>query len=343
MKLRAEQLEKQLAQQIAPVYLLSGDETLLVQECADIVRAGCRKQGFNERQVFHVDAKFDWQIIVSEISAMSLFADKKLIELRLPTGKPGDAGSAALEYYCQNPNPETTLLIICGKLESSSTRSKWHKAVDAVGATIPIWPIELNQLPRWIEQRLRSRGLTASNDAIQLLAERVQGNLLACAQEIEKLALYFDNEEGGPKQIDLETVAAAVGDNARYDVFGLADQALSGQTAACLKALAGLRGEGQEPPVILWALTKEIRVLYRCAEFIEQGQHPDQAIDSAGVWEKRKPLLRQAVQRMSRAYVSKLLILAQQVDAAIKGAAPDDPWVLLDRLVLRLSQRPVRR
>ncbi|HSB97817.1 MAG TPA: DNA polymerase III subunit delta [Spongiibacteraceae bacterium] len=338
MKLRAEQLEKHLAQQIAPVYLLSGDEILLTQECADTIRAGCRAQGFSERQVFHVDAKFDWQIIVNEISAMSLFADKKLIELRLPTGKPGDAGSAALEYYCQHPNSDTVLMIICGKLESSSTRSKWYKAVDAAGVTVPVWPVEFNQLPRWIEQRLRSRGLAASPEAIQLLAERVQGNLLACAQEIEKLTLYTDE-----KFIDVDTIATVVGDSARYDVFGLADQALAGQTAACLRALAGLRGEGQEPPVILWALTKELRVLYRCTEFIEQGQHPDQAIDSAGVWEKRKPLVRQAVQRMSRIYVSKLITLAQQVDAAIKGAAPDDPWVLLDRLVLRLSQRPARR
>jgi DNA polymerase-3 subunit delta len=202
-----------------------------------------------------------------------------------------------------------------------------------------VWPIEPAQLPRWIEQRLRQLGLTASPDAIQLLAERVQGNLLACAQEIEKLALYTD-----ASHIDLDVVAAAVADSARYDVFGMADQALAGQTAGALRALAGLRGEGEEPPVILWALTKELRILYRCSEFVEQGLSPDRAIDSAGVWEKRKPLVRQALQRVSRAYVTKLLTLAQQVDAAIKGAAPDDPWLLLDRLVLNLGRgRQARR
>jgi DNA polymerase-3 subunit delta len=333
MRLRPEQVQKQIAQQLAPVYLLSGEEILLVQECADVIRAGCRAQGFNERQVFHVDARFDWQIVIDEISAMSLFADKKLIELRLPTGKPGDAGGAALEHYCQNPNSDTVLLVICDKLDSSTTRTKWYKAIETHGVVVPVWPIEPAQLPRWIEQRLRQRGLSASPDAIQLLAERVQGNLLACAQEIEKLALYTD-----ATHIDLDVVAAAVADSARYDVFGMADQALAGQTAGALRALAGLRGEGEEPPVILWALTKELRILYRCSEFVEQGLSPDRAIDSAGVWEKRKPLVRQALQRMSRSYVTKLLTLAQQVDAAIKGAAPDDPWLLLDRLVLRLGQ-----
>jgi DNA polymerase III subunit delta len=333
MRLRPEQLARQLAQQIAPIYLLSGEETLLVQECADAIRAACRGSGFSERQVFHVDARFDWQLVVDEISAMSLFADRKLIELRLPTGKPGDAGGAALEHFCQNPNPDTVLLIICDKLDSSSTRTKWYKAVEAAGAAIAVWPIDAAQLPRWIEQRLRQRNLTASPDAIQLLAERVQGNLLACAQEIEKLALYTETSH-----IDLGIVEAAVADSARYDVFGLADQVLAGQTAAALRALAGLRGEGEEPPVILWALTKELRTLYRCTELVEQGLSADRAIDSAGVWEKRKPLIRQALQRVSRAYVQKLLALAQQVDAAIKGAAPDDPWLLLDRLVLNLGQ-----
>lgn len=339
MRLRPEQLQKHLAQQIAPVYLLSGDETLLVQECADAIRAACRAQGFSERQVFHVDAKFDWQIVVQEISAMSLFADRKLIELRLPTGKPGDAGGAAIEEFCQHPNADTVLLIICGKVESSSTRTKWYKAVDSAGATVPVWPVEPAQLPRWIEQRLRASGLSATPDAIQLLAERVQGNLLACAQEIEKLALYTENTH-----IDADAVAAAVADSARYDVFGMTDQALAGQTAPALRALAGLRGEGEEPPAILWVLTKELHVLYRCAEFVEQGQSADRAIDSAGVWEKRKPVVRQALQRMSRPYVTKLLTLAQQVDAAIKGAGADDPWLLLERLVLRLSQpRQARR
>lgn len=328
MRLRADQIEKHAAQSLAPIYLISGDETLLVQECADAIRSACRKHGFSERQVFHVDNSFDWQTLLDETAAMSLFADKKLIELRMPNGKPGDAGTTALESYCTNTNPDTVVLVICNKLDNSAARAKWHKAVDACGVTIPIWPIEPQQLPRWIEQRLRSRGISADNDAIQILAERVQGNLLACAQEIEKLQLYTD-----AKVIDAHIVNATVADNARFDIFNLADQALLGNAAQALRALAGLRGEGEEPPVILWALTKELRALHKCAEAIEQGQAIDRALDSAGVWDKRKPFVRAAVQRLSRKRIENLLRLSQQIDSAVKGSG-DNAWLLLDRLLI---------
>ncbi|MDB6063253.1 MAG: polymerase subunit delta [Verrucomicrobiaceae bacterium] len=333
MRLRADQLEKNIAQALAPIYLISGDEPLLVQECADTLRAACRKQGFSERQVFHIDNSFDWNTLLNETSAMSLFADKKLIELRMPNGKPGDAGTGALEHYCASTNADTVLMILCNKLDSSAARAKWHKAVDACGVTIPLWPIEPAQLPRWIEQRLRSKGLSATPDAIALLAERVQGNLLACVQEIEKLQLYTD-----ATHFDVETVELTVADSARYDVFTTIDQLLLGQTANALRALAGLRGEGEEPPVILWALTKELRTVYKCTELIEQGQTIDRAIDSAGVWDKRKPLIRAALQRLSRTKTAKLLRLAQKIDAAVKGAAPDNPWILMDRLAVGISK-----
>ncbi len=336
MRLRADQIEKHAAQALAPVYLISGDETLLVQECADSVRAACRQHGFSERQVFHVDNSFDWQTLLDETAAMSLFADKKLIELRMPNGKPGDAGTAALESYCANTNPDTVVLIICNKLDSSAARAKWHKAIDATGVTVPIWPIEAQQLPRWIEQRLRQRGLSADNDAIQILAERVQGNLLACAQEIEKLLLYTD-----AKVIDAAIVNATVADSARYDIFNLADHVLLGNATQALRALAGLRGEGEEPPVILWALTKELRTLHKCAEAIEQGQTIDRALDTGGVWDKRKPMMRAAVQRLSRKRIENLLRVSQQIDAAIKGSG-DNPWLLLDRLLLGFSGSSAR-
>ncbi|MFT3929637.1 MAG: DNA polymerase III subunit delta [Spongiibacteraceae bacterium] len=331
MRLRADQIEKHAAQSLAPIYLISGDETLLVQECADAIRAACRKHGFSERQVFHVDNSFDWQTLLDETAAMSLFADKKLIELRMPNGKPGDAGTAALETYCANTNPDTVVMIVCNKLDSSAARAKWHKAVDACGVTIPIWPIEAQQLPRWIEQRLRSRGISADNDAVQILAERVQGNLLACAQEIEKLLLYTD-----AKVIDANIVNATVADNARFDIFNLADQALLGNATQALRALAGLRGEGEEPPVILWALMKELRTLHKCAEAIEQGQSIDRALDAGGVWDKRKPFTRAAVQRLSRKRIENLLRLSQRIDSAVKGSG-DDPWILLDRLLIGMG------
>ena len=333
MRLRAEQLEKHLEKPLAPVYLISGDETLLVQEAADQVRKACRKQGFTERQIYHIDNSFDWQIFLNEISALSLFSDRKLIELRMPTGKPGDAGTQAIEQYCQQRADDLVLLILCEKLDSSAARAKWHKAVDGTGITIPIWPVDTQQLPRWIEQRLRSRGLSATPDAVQLLAERVQGNLLACAQEIEKLLLSSEN-----KNVDVETIASVVADSARFDAFALAEDALSGKAAAGLRALNGLRGEGTEPPVILWVLTKELRTLYRCAEQIEQGNGIDRVLDGAGVWDRRKPLVRQALQRLSRVQLATLLQLAQRTDAAIKGGAGDNPWLLLDQLIIGMTR-----
>jgi DNA polymerase-3 subunit delta len=334
MQLRPEQLAKHLTQTLAPVYLISGGEPLLAQECADALRAACRQQNFSERQVFHVDNGFDWQQLVAETSALSLFAERKLIELRLPSGKPGDAGSQALDHYCKHISTDTVLMILCEKLESSATRSKWYKAVDAAGVTITVWPVAPAQLPRWIEQRLRSRGLSASTDAVQLLAERVQGNLLAAAQEIEKLQLY-----AGDHPIDVETIANTVADSARFDTFGMAEQALSGQAAPALRALNGLRGEGVEPPMILWVLVKELRTLYRCAEQIEQGSSIDRAMDGAGVWDRRKPLIKQALQRLPLRLLAELLQLAQRTDAAVKGGNADDPWQLLDRLVVGLSRR----
>ena len=331
MRLRPEQLEKQLAQQLAPVYLISGEEPLQAQECADSVRRACRKQGFGERMVFHVDPGFDWQQLLGEVSALSLFAERKLIELRMPSGKPGDAGAQALDHYCRHTSADTVLLILCEKVDA---RAKWYKAIDAAGITVPVWPVDAAQLPRWIEQRLRARGLSASPEAVQILADRVQGNLLACAQEIEKLQLYADS-----KQIDAETVAATVADSARFDVFGMADQVLAGHGAAGLRALSGLRGEAEEPLGILWVLTKELRTLYRCAEQLEQGLPVDRALESAGVWEKRKPLVRAALQRLRKPRLAQLLGIAQAVDAAAKGASKDDPWQLLDQLVLGMSQR----
>lgn len=337
MRLRPDQLEKNLERQFAPVYLISGDETLLVQESADSIRKHCRKQGFSERQVFHIDNGFDWQNFVNEISALSLFADKKLIELRMPTGKPGDVGTKAIEQFCEQKPGDIVLLILCDKLDGSAARAKWHKAVDAAGVTIPIWPVDAQQLPRWIEQRLRSRGLSATPDAVQLLADRVQGNLLAAAQEIEKLRLHVDTTTVDAAPIDVTTIAAVVADNARFDAFALAEDALAGRTTQCLRALAGLRGEGIEPPVILWVLTKELRTLYRCAEQMAQGLNADRAIDGAGVWERRKPLLKQALQRLNQARLGALLQTAQQIDAAIKGGAADNPWLLLDQLILGLT------
>src|SRR5690606_34729471 len=217
-KLRPEQLGAALAKQLAPIYLVSGDEPLLIQESCDQIRAAARKNGFSERELYHVETSFDWNQLLSAANSLSLFAEKKIIELRMPSGKPGDKGGKILQEYAESPAPDNLLLIITEKLDGAVQKSKWFKAVESFGQHIQVWPVTAAQLPRWIGLRLQSAGLRADSDAIDLLVSRIEGNLLAAVQEIEKLKLLADNNH-----INYELMASVVADSARYDVFGLAD------------------------------------------------------------------------------------------------------------------------
>ncbi|MCF5632714.1 DNA polymerase III subunit delta, partial [Pseudomonas syringae] len=278
MKLAPAQLGKHLQGTLAPVYVISGDDPLLCQEAADAIRAAARQQGFDERQVFSADASFDWGTLLQAGASMSLFAERRLLELRLPSGKPGDKGAAALMEYCARPAEDTLLLISLPKLDGSAQKTKWGKALIEGAQTqfVQIWPVDIGQLPQWIRQRLSQAGLAATQDAVELIAARVEGNLLAAAQEIEKLKLMA--EEG---QITVETVQAAVADSARFDVFGLTDAVLNGEAAHALRMLEGLRGEGVETPVILWALTRELRALANMSQQFSQGVPLDKIFSSA--------------------------------------------------------------
>ncbi len=331
MRLRADQLEADLRRELRPVYLVSGDETLLVQESADAIRAAARARGFGERLILHADAQFDWQQLIAAGQAMSLFAERQLIDLRLPSGKPGDAGGKALQAYCSNPDPDKLLLITTGKLGGDSTRTRWYKAVDSAGAVLQVWPVASTELPRWLEQRLRRAGLRAEPAALQLLADRVQGNLLAAAQEVDRLALLC--EDG---RIDEALVTGSVGDSARFDAFLLPDRALAGDPAGSLRCLQGLRAEGTEIPVVLWALARDLRLLLSCAEGLARGAGIERLLDAQRVHERRKPLLRQAVRRIPVTILRQLLKDAAAVDSAFKGG-DGAPWRLLEQLVLTLA------
>lgn len=335
MRLRPDQLSQNLSKGLLPIYIASGDETLLVQECCDAIRSSCRKQGFS-REVLDVDKSFDWAELFASANAMSLFSERKLIELRMPTGKPGTEGSKALVEYTANASPDNVLLIISNKVESSATRSKWYKAIENGGAAIQCWPIDARSLPRWIGQRLNQVGLKASNDAIQMLAERVEGNLLAAVQEIEKLRLYIEGDT-----VDADTIRAAVSDNARYDVFGLVDRALEGDASSSLRMLQGLKAEGTAAPAILWALSRELRTLCQCAEQLQQGNGIDQVLQSQRVWDKRKPLIKSALRRLKLKQLRQLIKLANQIDQAIKGMVKKQSWDLLEQLVLALAGKPL--
>ena len=332
MKIRAEQLPSHLSKELLPVYVISGDEPLLAQESADAVRLAARNKGFSGREVFHGEGKFDWGQLHNEANALSLFAEKKIIEIRISNGKPGDKGSKALCQLCANPSPDNLLLVILPKLERSAQNSKWVKALEAVGAHIQVWPVTGDQLPRWIQQRLLESNITANQQAVEILAERVEGNLLAAVQEIEKLKLLAI--EG---KVDAIMMSSVVADSARYNLFEFVDKVLAGDAQSAARSLRGLHSEGTDAIPLLWAITRELRILIKASEHISRGENRDWALKNAGVWEKRLPLFRTAIQRCSAAHLRMLLYQAGAIDRGIKGMRQADIWDELTTLVLSLA------
>ncbi|MBL4832958.1 MAG: DNA polymerase III subunit delta [Pseudomonas sp.] len=336
MKLNAAQLARQLKESLAPVFVISGDEPLLAGEAADLIRAACRRNGSEERLVFHVDRTFDWAQLHETSHSLSLFAQKRLVELRIPGGKPGDDGAKAILAWLDTPPPDTTLLISLPKLDGSAQRTKWAKGLidHANSRFVQIWPVDAQQLPGWMRERLAAVGITPSADALDLLSTRVEGNLLAAEQEIQKLKLYCD---GG--HLDLETVQRVVADSARFDVFSLVDAMLQGQPAQALRILQGLRGEGVEAPVVLWALAREIRGLASMAHELDR-QIPLERVFASQrppVWDKRKPVLSHALRRHSAAFWDRSLQAAQLIDEQIKGQQAGSAWDGLSTLALGVA------
>jgi DNA polymerase-3 subunit delta len=332
MKLRYEQLAAHLRQGVQPIYLLSGEEPLQLMEAADAIRARVRELGFAEREVLHAEAGFDWNALTAASGTLSLFAEKRLLELRLPGGKPGKEGGAALSGYAGNPPPDTVLLIISGKIDSASQKSKWFKALEAAGVTLQVWPVEPARLPGWVMNRMRSRGMQPTDEAAQMLAERVEGNLLAAAQEVEKLRLLH-----GEGSIDAAQVEEGVADSARYDIFELVDTALLGDAARTARVIEGLRAEGVEPILVLWALLREIRAQAQMAGELAQGSSIDAVLGRFRVWEKRKAPVRAGLERHTLKRWLLLLRRAGRIDRMVKGAEPGNPWDELLQLALLMA------
>lgn len=341
MKLNANQLARHLQGALAAVYAVSGDEALLCQEAADAIRAAARSQGFSEREVFHAETNFDWGRLYEAAASLSLFAEKRVIELRIASGKPGDKGAAALIEYLKRPAPDTLLLVSLPKLDGNTQKTKWAKAlIDSPDSQfLQIWPVELSQLPGWIRQRMSQAGLSGSDEAVELIAARVEGNLLAAAQEIEKLKLLADDG-----RVDAQTVQAAVADSARFDVFGLVDATLKGEAAHALRMLQGLRGEGVEALFILAILARELRQLAGISQQVANRVPLDKAFGSARppIWDKRRPVFTAALQRVSNARWQQLLMDAQRIDAQAKGQAAGDAWAGLANLVLEIGGQPLQ-
>ena len=332
MQIRPEQLNAHLSRNLLPIYMVTGDEPLLVQEACDAIRAAARQAGCAEREVHHVEKGFDWQGFLQSGDAMSLFSDRKLIELRLPTGKPGDAGSKAFVAYADRPSEDDILLIQSGKVEAASRKTKWYKALDKAGAIIPVWPVDIKQMPGWAMRRMKEKGLQPTQEAVALLVERVEGNLLACTQEIEKLLL---SRGAGP--IDVDAVASGVADSSRFDIFKLVDGALAGDAARTSRIVYGLKGEGIEPVLVLWALSREIRTMASMAFELRQGSNIGQVLAKYRVWDNRKPLIQSGLKCHSLTEWQAMLQQAGAIDAMVKGRKTGNVWDELLELSLWLG------
>jgi DNA polymerase III subunit delta len=331
-KLAAEQLLAHCRETLAPAYLVSGDEPLLVQEASDQLRQAAREKGFVERELYHVDASLDIYAILQSANSLSLFASRKLIEIRFSSAKWPEKARDALIQYLANPSPDTLLLLVTPRWEKASLTTKWFKTLESQLQHIVIWPLPAHQFTRWVAHRLQQARLQVAPDAVALLASRVEGNLLACVQEIHKLTLLY-----GQEPIDLSAMAQSVADSARFDVFTLLDKATGGEARDAVRQLRGLRQEGVEAPVVLWALARELRLLLALHKAAQDGGNLEFLAKQQGVFEKRLPCVRSALRRLSAADLRRLLRLAAKADAAIKGSAALDAWALLMDIVLGLA------
>jgi DNA polymerase III subunit delta len=326
LRLNSDQLPAALNRGLAPVYLVSGDEPLLVGETADAVRAASRASGYLDRTVFFIDRSFDWNELRHATQALSLFAERRLFELRMPSGKP-DKGAAQLADIAVHPPPDVVCLIITDKLDRKASDAPWVRAIERHGVWIQIWPVDTAALPAWLRGRARSLNVELQPAAAQLIVDRVEGNLLAAKQELEKLALLANGEPIGE-----ELVMRAVGDSARYDVFQLAAAAAAGDAQRALRVLMGLKNEGVEPTLILWALVRELRGLWQARERARL------RAQSAGAgWNQAAKPSERALSRMGTMPLARLLLQAGQTDRIIKGLARGDAWTAIIGLTASMA------
>ena len=329
MQVRPEQLPAHLERGLKRVYLVSGDEPLQFNEALDAVREAARGLGFSERTVLDAEGSFGWSRLAEAVASLSLFAERRLIELRLPSGRPGAEGARALAAFAAEPGDDVVLLIGTGRIEARAKRSEWYRAIERAGATIEIWPKERSALPGWIRERARSRGLVASPEAIEELADRCEGNLAYGAQTIERLALLVS---GG--RIEIDDVLDGAAHGARFTSFDLVDATLAGNTPRALAVLAGLEAEGEAPPAIVGALAWQVRTVARIGRDLERGVAIEDALRPFPAWRRRRGAVAAALRRSPAGEWSGRLAALASLDAMSKGAAPGDEWDGLRRLIL---------
>ena len=333
MQLRAEELGRHLTRNLAALYVIHGDEPLQSLEAADAIRASARARGYAEREVLAAERGFDWNRLLVSGASLSLFSSKKLIELRIPGGKPGTEGAAAMVQYCATPSPDVLTIVTLPRLDRRAQDTAWFKALTQAGVLINTFQVERMQLPQWIAARLARQQQKADRETLQFLADCVEGNLLAAHQEIQKLGLLFPAGE-----LALESVRSAVLNVARYDAFKLNEAMLAGDRARLARMLDGLKSEGEAPPKILWVLAEEIRAVAKVQAGMASGENVQQVFRAYRIWgDTRQRLVTEAARRLQPAALGRALQHAARIDRTVKGLARGDVWDELLQLCLRFA------
>jgi len=331
MQVKAEQLAGHLKRGLAPVYLVGGEEPLLLLECCDQIRAAARAEGFAERELLHADGHFDWSEL-GQAAAPSLFATRKIIDLRLRTGKPGQEGAKVLSDWADSPDPDVLLLVSCEQWDKSSRSAKWATKLEKAGVRIDIWPVGAQELPRWLEQRMRQHGMQPEPEVLQVLADRLEGNLLAARQEIDRLALLK-----GAGRVTLDDVMQVVADSSRFDGFALAAHMLTGNLREGLRVAAGLKRMDTPLPMLLGALIKELRVVEAYGMAMRGGENENMVFRRLNVWPNRQQTVRMVSRRLDTGQIAGAFKTLSLIDRQSKGQAAGDPWQTIDTLLLQLA------
>jgi len=336
MQVRAEDLPDHLRRGMKPLYVVHGDEPLLAQEAGDAIRAAARAAGAVEREVFVVEAGFRWDALLAANANLGLFGDRKLVDLRIPSGKPGVEGGKALESYAAHASPDNVTLITLPRLDRAMQGAAWFEALAVAGVTIAIYPVEREALPAWIAARMKRHRQRVSRETLAFLADHCEGNLLAAQQEIDKLALLLPEGE-----LAQDAIQAAIANVSRYDVFQLSEAWLAGDAARALRVLGSLQVEGDTPIPAIWQLAEDVHAIAAVHTMLREGVPMSSAIRNARVWGKRQVALEAAVNRVAPAAVPPLLLALQQLDALSKGLGRGDVWDALTDVALLVCGKPL--
>jgi len=335
MRITTEQLPQQLKRGPAPLYMVYGDEPLLALEATDLIRARARDEGYSEREVLTAEQHFDWSQLRMSGLSLSLFASRRILELRIPSGKPGVEGGKALQEFCAQPPADTVTLIQLPAIDWRGQNTSWFEALDAAGVVVEAKAVKRDRLPAWLAGRLQAQEQSADAETLEFIADKVEGNLLAAYQEVRKLALVFP-----PGVLSFEQVREAVLDVARFDVFDLGGIVIAGDAQHLARVMDGLRGEGAAPPLILWAVAEEIRALGRVLRGLAAGRPLQQALRDAHIRGPRQDLVQRHINRCTRPQIDAALMHAARIDRMIKGLARGNVWDELLQLGLRFAQAP---